>query len=269
MNILIDSYKNLDDPSFDKLYGRLHDNKIRYRRLPKLEKTIRTMLDKKFEEDYENLQRLTELDVKRYKIIHNIYYDNAYTMECLGYSTYSSKYSVILSLQDSLDYVLHKLCGADIKNIRRIPKYQIISRGILNMDYHILNDFSFGNIIGYDENLDNYLAEMACMDSYEIVCQEITKNILHTCNSILLDLGKKYRRFIGIETGKNPVMRSVTFSSMVFTYDEPLNDILELTPYYGLIINSYGKGEYYNNIEDIYSYYNADNIQPSGEGSCY
>ena len=269
MNILIDSYKNLDDPSFDKLYGRLHDNKIRYRKLPKLEKTIRTMLDKKFEEDYENLKRLTELDVKRYKIIHNIYYDNAYTMECLGYSTYSSKYSVILSLQDSLDYVLHKLCGADIKNIRRIPKYQIISRGILNMDYHILNDFSFGNIIGYDENLDNYLAEMACMDSYEIVCQEITKNILHTCNSILLDLGKKYRRFIGIETGKNPVMRSVTFSSMVFTYDEPLNDILELTSYYGLIINSYGKGEYYNNIEDIYSYYNADNTQPSGEGSCY
>ena len=42
MNILIDSYKNLDDPSFDKLYGRLHDNKIRYRKLPKLEKTIRT-----------------------------------------------------------------------------------------------------------------------------------------------------------------------------------------------------------------------------------
>ena len=68
MNILIDSYKNLDDPSFDKLYGRLHDNKIRYRKLPKLEKTIRTMLDKKFEEDYENIQRLTELDVKRYKL---------------------------------------------------------------------------------------------------------------------------------------------------------------------------------------------------------
>ena len=54
-----------------------------------------------------------------------------------------------------------------------------------------------------------------------------------------------------------------------YHYDKPLNDMLELTPYYGLIINSYGKGEYYNNIEDIYSYYNADNIQPSGEGSYY
>lgn len=271
MNILIDSYKDLYCTDFNMRYERLLTNKIcyrkKYRTLPNLEKHIRTKMDIQFENDYNIIKNYPSGSIERYGSIGDIKFDRAYTIEFMGYSDYSNDYSVIFSLQDSLDYILHLLCGADIKNIRKIPNYQILSRGILNQYKFLLNELSFSNLIGYDDKLDNYLTKMIFYNSYDDACRNIINEILVTCNNLLKEIGMKYRAFKlnNLDVNEEFKMRSATISTLCFSSTQEVNDTLELAPYYGLIIKSYSKGEYYDNIEDITSYFNSSKYYPNGE----
>ena len=108
---------------------------------------------------------------------------------------------------------------------------------------------------------------MIFYNSYNDACRNILNEILLTCNNLLKDIGMKYRAFKlnNLEENEEFKMRSATISTLCFSSTHEINDTLELSPYYGLVIKSYYKGEYFDNIEDITSYFNSSKYNPSGE----
>lgn len=258
MIISIDTYRNLNDPLYSTVSGRL---------------LLKDLVIKEDLKDYTDLDItsvFTESHIRSvieglkvagstneskriYKSILGIKCDTAFEIEMLGVERYSKKHTVLFSLQDSLDYVLHILCGVDPSKVRKIPHYQRLSRGILNVDVDLLDELSFGHLIGIDEKLDKYIAGVnrKSFDYADFVTKFFTE-LTECCNGLLHTLAMKYKCYYK-EQGINLALKSKTITSVAFSSDVSISDEMQIMEDYFIKINSYTKKRYINHVDDLCS----------------
>ncbi len=266
MHISIDTYKHLYDPLYTTVSGKLTSKDLVLKE--SLEEYLSLDITSDFRESHirsvlEGVKVLRSgNDYKRiYKSILGIKCDTAFDIEMLGIERYSKKHTVLFSLQDSLDYILYTLCGVDPKKVRAIPHYQRISRGILNVDVDLLGSRSFGDLIGIDPDLDNYIAGInrRSLDYADFVTNFFTA-LTECCNGLLHSLAMKYKCYYK-EQGISLVLKSKNISSVVFSSEIPVNDEMQLLDNYFIKINSYTKRNYINHIEDFCSSHNSSDLE--------
>lgn len=102
--------------------------------------------------DYKGLSRT-------YTNIFGCLTDSHNEIEKLGVCKGHKRWNVIVSLEDSLDYILHRLCGADMNNIRNMPNYKQVSRALLKLNYEAMVA-SFGDLREADEKVDSYFTQL-------------------------------------------------------------------------------------------------------------
>lgn len=255
MNILIDTYKNLNDPIYYTVSGKLMykdmviRDKVNFDNL--VANDVYTETHKKNTLECISMNKNSD-DFKRiYKSILDFKYDSAFDIEMLGVERYSKKYSVLFSLQDSLDFILNQLCGVDTELVRRIPNYQRISRGLLNINVEMLGQANFGELIGIDPRLDNYIAKIdASALNYADFILKFFGEITECCNALLHKLAMQYQ-CLSKGNGNNLSLKSKNISSVAFASEIPVNDAMEIKEDYFIIIKSYEKHEYSNHVADL------------------
>lgn len=177
--------------------------------------------------------------------------DNLYHLECMGLGKLSRGYTHIVSLEDSLDYILYRLCEADREVIRSIDNYTQLSRAILNLDYQGLENFSLECLMGLDNKLDNFLCRLyeESNKNNDKFINSLFNKIFLTANGILRYLGLSIPKQYSAN-GVKIILRSKSFSSLCFTSDFILEDIVELTDNEVLKIFTYKPLEYITHLND-------------------
>lgn len=189
--------------------------------------------------------------IREYRCLLDNTCDNLYHLECMGLGKLSRSYTHIVSLEDSLDYILNKLCEVNRELIRSIPNYTQLSRAILNLDYEGLESFSLACLMGLDDRLDNFLCKL-----YEDANKNNDKFINLLFSKIFL-IANGVLRYLGLSipkqysaNGVKLVLRSKSFSSLCFTSDFILDDTIELSDNEVLRISTYKPLEYITHLND-------------------
>lgn len=255
MNILINTYKHLNDPIYYTVSGKLRHKDMVIRENLNYDNLaandIYTEIHKKNTLECIKLSKNSNEFKRVYKSVLEFKYDSAFDIEMLGIERYSKEHTVLFSLQDSLDFVLNQLCGVDTELVRRIPNYQRISRGLLNIDVEMLGQANFGELIGIDPRLDNYIARMdsSALDYADFILKFFGE-ITECCNALLHKLAMQYQCFYK-EQGKSLSLKSKNISSVVFASEIPVDDAMEILEDYFILIKSYKRLEYGNHVADL------------------
>lgn len=86
--------------------------------------------------------------------------DNLFEVEALGIAKYCKRYTMILDLSDSLDYMLHRLSKCNIDAIRNMPNYSKISNAIMNYRFDDVEQIFFNSFFQIDHALDEYFVKL-------------------------------------------------------------------------------------------------------------
>lgn len=181
--------------------------------------------------------------------------DSYADIEKLGICRYCADNTVIVSLEDSLDYILHFLSGCDINTIyNNVSDYKELSRGILNVDFSLLDTHYFDELVGIDPLLDKYLVSI--LDECDSDCDKfviaLTSNIINSCNQVLEYIAISLRNM----SQYNLIFRSKSLTSAIFTSNTSITDIIILKcdnkSSYSITPLSFKKLEYLNKCDDTY-----------------
>ena len=182
---------------------------------------------------------------RKYTSIFGKAKDSHFEIEKLGICKGCKKYTTILSLEDSLDLILHNLCDCDYDLLfNNIKDYQRISRGILSVNYDIMGNLTLNNLLGIDTKLDDYLISMNASsdDSYKFL-EKFYSSILDNAGELAECLAVLVKKDLA-KRGIKIVYRSKGYCSFVFTSDVPINEDLIINGKYGIRLNSYEAKEY-------------------------
>jgi hypothetical protein len=157
-----------------------------------------------------------ELSERGFRILSRSFCDSHNEIEKLGYHKYFKSYCVLLTLENHLDLVLNKCCGANPENVRSIPNYDFVSFVLLNLSLLPEDNIFLYNFRGYDANLDDYLYNCSLVSPEEvsansnIVLERFFGGILDTASDIILLTAKRiYKEY-------DMSLRSQGFSNFVF-----------------------------------------------------
>lgn len=177
--------------------------------------------------------------------------DSHVELEKAGLGKDDRPYRVIITMEDSLDYVLHLAIGADWRNICKMPNYRLISKGILNLDFDSIGEFSFANLLGLDEKLDEYLANL---EKYEETLKRVIFCFFSECLTKAQDIVSYiavYLKYFYEEQNIRLVIKSMSADTIVIASNVPINIKLELPDDYSIFVKSFevNKYLYSNNLE--------------------
>lgn len=205
----------------------------------------------RYTQDIAKLIEKNKYSLREYTYLLENTCDNLFHLECMGLSKLTRGYTHIVSLEDSLDYILYKLCEVDRKVIRSIPNYKQLSRAILNLDYEGLEGFNLGCLMGLDKRLDNFLCKI-----YEESNKNNDKFVNTLFNKIFL-ITNGILRYLGLcvpkqysANGLKLILRSKSFSGLCFTSDFVLDDTIELNDNEILKVLTYRPLEYITHLKD-------------------
>lgn len=205
-----------------------------------------------YEKDY--ITRLLETDKSNRVIEHilDIACDKNIEAESLGVAKYCKEHTLVFSLQDSLDLVLFSLCGVDPKLVREIPSYQRLSRGLLNVNFDLLGDFTFEELLNIDVRLDYYLnAIYNEAENYQEFLELFYKRLTDKCYELLCMYAEKYRDYFLAQDSKIVMSpRSKNITTIILSCNVPLNTEMELINNYFLKVRTYKLKEYFNYINE-------------------
>lgn len=195
--------------------------------------------------------------------------DSHIEIEKLGVCKHQKAYSVILSMEDSLDYLLHRLTGARLDNIRNVPDYKQISRALLKLNYPALGDKNIGVFRDCDEKIDEYFEKLFIEAKGDTPNEKVDNVQSEFFMSVLKELKwvLDYTTFHYFLTKKNSpefasksgglVLRSRSFCSFVMTSDVKLEDELILrcegNDDYRLQVRSFERNEYFESMSLSYA----------------
>lgn len=177
--------------------------------------------------------------------------DSHIELEKAGLGKDERPYRVIISVEDSLDYVLHLTTGADWRNIHKMPNYKLISKGILNLDLDTIGNLEFSNLIGLDKEFDKYLAELnKYEDSIKRVLYCFFNDTLSKAQDIVSYLAV-YLKYYFEEQGIRLVIKSMSADAIVIASNQPIDLKLELPEDYSIFVKSFKVNNYIysSNIE--------------------
>lgn len=182
-------------------------------------------------------------------------------LEKTGLCRYMKRYTAILSLEDSLDYILHRITHIPTAVFRSIPNYYDFSRSLLKLNFEALEGMSFESLTSADARMGEYLSTMYIAASKEenaefnflntfltAISQELSKILEYT--SAYYYLKKK-------KDDPSLVLRSKSLASFVMTSDqkEETQLVLKQSGFedYTINIKFFEKGEYISRIKEHYA----------------
>lgn len=175
---------------------------------------------------------------RKYSYIGSAGCDNLYELETLGIASNSRGYVMILDFSDCLDYVLHRLYGCKIDDIRKIKDYSRVSRALLNFNFASLDhQATFDDLMSVSNELRGALAHLAD----EAEHKDLASNdkaiwvIYRFYSEVLSHLSDvKYyvtmcicRNYLEME-GDKGVIRSMSYSSVLATVPVQYDKIITL-----------------------------------------
>lgn len=179
--------------------------------------------------------------------------DSHIELEKIGVGMDSKPYRIIISLEDSLDYLLHCVCNADIQAIyENVPDYKRISRGMLNIDFDLLVGLGFNALVGVDHNLDRYLNNL--LQEYDDVRESVFylyKVILEKAQAIISYIAVALKYYYE-ERGIRLVIKSRSACSIVLASDEPISEEILINNEYIIKVRSYKIKEYTEHVDETW-----------------
>jgi hypothetical protein len=181
--------------------------------------------------------------------------DFHHEVEKLGIVKHRLRYTSIISLEDSLDYILHRLSGADMENIRAIPNYKSISRALLKLNYDAL-DAEFGVFSSADKKLASYMEnlymEVEVEDEEERSLKFVDKFVSAVIREVQLVLEYVAFSYYFAQERNTFIPRSKSLCSFVATCQNNLQEelILQSPGFsdYTLYVRSFERWKYCENI---------------------
>ncbi|WP_304427858.1 hypothetical protein [uncultured Clostridium sp.] len=163
----------------------------------------------------ENMMCCLEGDKRKYiPIFDTVRIDTHHELEKLGIGSNANKYTIIISLEDSLDYIVAYLTKCDVKAIRNIDNYKELSKSLLTT-YYDSKDININTnmLIGLDNNLDRYLYNLH--NDYDNDARKIAihfqRDILETSYMLLRIITGIFKHY------SSSVIRSLGSCSAVLT----------------------------------------------------
>jgi hypothetical protein len=164
---------------------------------------------------------------RQYEDIFGVKVDTHSELEKLGACQYCEKYTVIISLEDSLDYILQRLTGCSLDSVRSISSYKVLSRSLLKLNYESLEDLDLGYLLNLDPKLDEYFnliySSVESEDPYSAFLEKFVGDLLRECDRILnlisIEFYHKCR-----EVTDSVKLRSKSTCSYILTSSEKLEE---------------------------------------------
>jgi hypothetical protein len=178
---------------------------------------------KDFGLDFGKLEYLRKSNIREYKSVLGYSFDSHTILECLGVTTSSRNYSVVIDMSTCLDFVMSMICGCSTESVRKISDYEKKSRALLSLDTDNF-DIHISDFLRKHPKLDKFIMEQISSNSSSNAIMKIYSSILTTSSEIMKYLGFKLQKeYPGL------ILRSIGRSSIVFTTNErPKFDDLEL-----------------------------------------
>jgi hypothetical protein len=193
---------------------------------------------------------------RRYKEYFGKIADSHIEIEKLGVCKYAKPYTTIVSLEDSLDYILHRLCKAEVSNIRSIPNYFEVSRAILKLNYKGMEGLNFNWLMNADGNLARFLVEMHENTNDDSdnragdFVHEFINRLIQEVSHVTEYISFYYNTLLERDSS---VIRSKSFCSFVISTDKKLDDVLYLRSAgfedYAIRVRSFERKEYLHSSE--------------------
>lgn len=180
---------------------------------------------------------------RRYFEVLNSYQDSHFIAEMLGLNSTKFKYYSIISLENSLDFLLSLLIESNLDELQyTMNDYDMISKSLLTLDTYNL-DFSFERFLYNDNKLDSYI-ESELIPLKDQTLNTFMYNIHKISTRVISYSGFKLLKLIG---SSNASIRSMGRCRLLIGSNSPITECLdvkygELRPY-RLNINSFECGE--------------------------
>lgn len=170
--------------------------------------------------------------------------DTHIELEKAGLGKDDRPYRTIVSLEDSLDYILASVCKGDWRNIYKMPNYRDISRALLNLNLDAIGDLNFENLIGLDEELNKYFLNLCKYnDNVKRIIYFFYRDILLKGQDIACYIAV-YLKYYYQEQGVKLVVKSMSGSSVVLTSPIDIDIKVELPDDYSIFVKSFKPNEY-------------------------
>ena len=167
---------------------------------------------------------------REYKRKFECSYDTHFALEALGIGTNCKNSTLIIDFGDKLDYVLHRITGCSMENVRKLADYDKISRSILSADYKNLQNIKVSDITSLDEKIAAWTNELLSViaDLTDLSDSEKLSLFLFRFYGTLIrevNTLKNYVMMFIYHKFDNVVIRSKSLCCMLATTD---NDNIEL-----------------------------------------
>jgi hypothetical protein len=218
----------------------------------------KTKSSEDFDEKFhiESVVKAMGTDRKYYRIFGDMY-DSHNEIEKLGVCKHCRKYTTIISLEDSLDYILHRLSGCSTDKIRQLSDYDRVSRALMKLNFDALEGIHFGDLRMLDDKmaafLDKILLEVGTNSDEEDISAEFVERFASTLFSELKRVLEYvvFNYLFSLNKGV-AVLRSKSLCSFVLSSYERLETdiIIKSEGYedYSIKVRSFEKWQY---LEDF------------------
>lgn len=178
--------------------------------------------------------------------------DSKIELEKAGLSIDKKPYRVIISLEDSLDYILSNITQCNLEGLsKQIKGYRELSRGLLNLDLESIKNKRLDCLINIDPRIDNYFLRLVrSTESSLDVMMTFIKDIVRCAYDAIAYIAL-YIKYFYEGQGHSVVVKSRGSCSVVLTSTVEINEDITLDEIYTLHIKSYEGNDYINDISAV------------------
>lgn len=219
------------------------------------------------EEDFKNYRNYIRALIKEgrhYDTLGFARSDSLFDVESLGIANNGQNFMMIADFSYSLDYIMHRLCGCKLEDIRAIKDYDRISKAVMNYDIDSISDIPLARLISASDKVEKYLVDIVKRsNSMDIVEEDKLSWVAYTFYKDIISLAgyiKFYTTVVVCDSflnlfGKKGVIRSTSFSKIAATVDQRFDDIITIHDTenaqiedYDIVYRSYGAYEYLGEV---------------------
>lgn len=202
-------------------------------RLNRIPETLDGLPDTKVKAYKDKIVALSKTP-RRYQKVGNASCDNLWELELLGLGMYTKEYVAVIDFSQALDFILEVTFGCNRQRVREIQNYEEISYRLMNYDVDgAANTF---NEIFNEDDIAVHVYATVMKKVYEksggaeLSMDERLSCFVYNFYTEILESVGAIKNYIGVylqmrNTG-NIAYRSKTFSSVILTANEPIEDIV-------------------------------------------
>lgn len=213
------------------------------------------------------LGTLQDFDFRqRYDYVGSASMDKLYELETLCIGSYAKNYVLIVDFSQSLDYFLHRIYKCNMKDIRKIQDYDLISSTILNCRFDKVNQqMTFGRLMEASPEFLNGVLQLSATarKDYQLGSNTQVHKMAYDFYRKILEVVDSIKSYVSMVLCSSPeickggdkgVIRSLSYSSVVLTVDNRYDGEVLLHQLsgefedYKIIVRSYAPYEYLGEV---------------------